>query len=98
MSASDIPDRFTVDGVQVKRGDVVWRIEKNYGAVRKSRIMKSDMGWAWPMKFDGLVYASHDAAIHAAIELAEQRLNKAKRDVQSEKKCIERLKARLVQP
>lgn len=85
---------ITADGVEVKRGDIVWRVF-SHGLVTRSKVGGDTLKvWSW-WRLHESMYATERAALTVAVAAARRRLKKARQNVRSEARSVERLTARL---
>jgi len=84
----------TVDGIPVKVGDIVWRVDRYIAAVTSCRLYGHHLGMWWD-QLSTQIYSTERAALSAAIKAQKIARSKA---VSAERKAvrgIERLTARL---
>ena len=93
MSDLDIPERRTVDGVVVKRGDIVWREVSGY--VTRRKLATHDLGWSWPIRHADHAYSTEALAVAAALAANTRRVAKAKQEIRTATRAVARLRARL---
>lgn len=84
------PPRMTVDGVVLKKGDVIWR--SAHGFINRSKVTSDTLRY-WTSN-DGCVYSTEVGAIGAAIAWNEKKLADAQRETKRAIKAIARLRAR----
>jgi len=91
---ADIPPRVTADGVTVKRGDMIWRV-RCYGAPTRSKVTRDTLKvWTW-WRLHEEAYIDERKALTAALEAAKRRHDRARRDLRSAQRTIERLSSKL---
>lgn len=86
-------ERKTVDGFPVKVGDRVWTAHP-WGLVKLTTMQKHHLGMWWDSMVSKQIYSTESAALDAAIATKKAELKKAKQEIRSAAKAIERLTER----
>ena len=88
------PQYLSADGLNVKLGDIVWRVLE-YGLPKRKTVNRDTLRyWHW-WALDKTAYLDEEAALVAALNGATKRLARAKAATKTEQRTATKVEARL---